>query len=88
MMSRFGCFSSLRNWVVVIVNKTHLGLVYKDQIFQDINVGDHLKGVVKKIRPGNKLDIALGQFGYRSLEPNAELLLNTIEDHGGFGINR
>ena len=68
----------------VIVNKTHLGLVYKDQIFQDINVGDQLKGVVKKIRPGNKLDIALGQFGYRSLEPNAELLLNTIEDHGGF----
>ena len=68
----------------VIVNKMHLGLVYKDQIFQDINVGDQLKGLVQKIRPGNKLDVALGQFGYRSLEPNAELLLNAIEDHGGF----
>lgn len=68
----------------VIVNKRHLGLVYKDQIFKDINVGDQLKGVVKKIRPGNKLDISLTQFGYRSLEPNAELLLKTIEDHNGF----
>lgn len=68
----------------VIVNKRHLGLVYKDQIFKDINVGDQLKGVVKKIRPGNKLDISLTQFGYRSLESNAELLLKTIEDHNGF----
>lgn len=68
----------------VIVNKQHLGLVYKDQIFKDINVGDQLKGIVKKIRPGNKLDISLTQFGYRSLEPNAELLLKTIQDHNGF----
>jgi predicted RNA-binding protein (virulence factor B family) len=51
----------------VIVNKVHAGLIYKDQIFTDLSVGDKLKGIVKKIRPGNKLDISLGQIGYRNI---------------------
>lgn len=68
----------------VIVNKKHLGLIYNDNIFQDISVGDRLKGVVKKIRPGNKLDISLGQVGYRNIEPNAELILKELEDNSGY----
>jgi predicted RNA-binding protein (virulence factor B family) len=68
----------------VIVNKQHLGLIFKDDIFQDISVGDRLKGIVKKVRPDNKLDISLGQIGYRNIEPNAELVLNELEDNSGF----
>lgn len=68
----------------VIVNKTHLGLIYKNQIFKDISVGDKLKGIVKKIRPENKLDISLGQIGYRNIEPNAERILQELNDNSGF----
>lgn len=68
----------------VIVNNKHMGLIYKDNIFQDLSVGDKLKGIVKKIRPGNKLDITLGKIGYRNIEPNAELILHELEDHTGF----
>lgn len=68
----------------VIVNKKHLGLIYKDNIFKDLSVGDKLKGVVKKIRPGNKLDISLGQIGYRNIEPNAQRILDELEDNNGF----
>lgn len=68
----------------VIVNKTHLGLIYKDQIFKDISIGDKLKGIVKKIRPGNKLDIGFGQIGYRNIEPNAERVLHELHDNSGF----
>lgn len=68
----------------VIVNKTHLGLIYKNQIFTDISVGDKLKGIVKKIRPGNKLDINLGQIGYRNIEPNAERILKELQDNSGY----
>ncbi|MBC3759120.1 GntR family transcriptional regulator [Hyunsoonleella sp. SJ7] len=68
----------------VIVNKKHLGLVYKDNIFKDISVGDKLKGVVKKIRPGNKLDISLEKVGYRNIEPNAQRILKELEDNSGF----
>ncbi len=68
----------------VIVNKTHQGLIYKDNIFSDISVGDKLKGVVKKIRSGNKLDISLGQVGYRNIEPNAEQILKELQDNSGY----
>ncbi len=68
----------------VIVNKKHLGLIYKDDIFKDISVGDRLKGIVKKIRHDNKLDISLSQIGYRNIEPNAEHILNELHDHRGF----
>ncbi|NJX15543.1 CvfB family protein [Tamlana crocina] len=68
----------------VIVNKTHTGLVYKNNIFKDLSVGDKLKGIVKKIRPGNKLDITLEQVGYRNIEPNAEKVLQELQDNGGY----
>ena len=68
----------------VIINKIHSGLIYTDNIFQDISVGDKLKGIVKKIRPGNKIDIILGQVGYRNIEPNAEIIMGHLQDNNGF----
>lgn len=68
----------------VIVNKKHHGLIYKDDIYKELSVGDQLKGIVKKVRHDNKLDITLGQIGYRNIEPNAEKILHTLEDSDGF----
>ena len=68
----------------VIVNKKHQGLIYTDNIFRDLSVGDKVKGVVKKIRPGNKLDITLGKVGYRNIEPNADRIMQELEDNSGF----
>ncbi|AXT19876.1 GntR family transcriptional regulator [Flavobacteriaceae bacterium AU392] len=68
----------------VIVNKQHLGLIFNEDIFKDISVGDKLKGIIKKIRPDNKLDISLGQIGYRNIEPNAGFIMNELEDNSGF----
>ena len=68
----------------VIVNKKHMGLIYKDSIFKDLSIGDKLKGIVKKVRPGNKLDIALGQVGYRNIEPNADQIMQELQDNSGY----
>jgi len=68
----------------VIVNTKHLGLVYNDAIFQDMSIGDTMKGIVKKIRPGNKLDISLQRIGYRNIKPSAQALLELIQQHNGF----
>jgi hypothetical protein len=68
----------------VIVNNIHSGLIFSDDIFKDLSIGDRMKGTVKKIRPGNKLDISLGKVGYRNIEPNAETIMHELEDNGGF----
>lgn len=68
----------------VIVNEKHLGLIYKRDIYREISVGDRLKGIVKKIRPDNKLDISLSQIGYRNIEPNAQIILDILKNSNGF----
>ncbi len=68
----------------MIINQKYLGLVYDDEIFQKINVGDRMKGFVKKVRPDNKIDLTLQRHGFRAIEPNGELILRILKAEGGF----
>ena len=68
----------------VIVNNKHSGLIFQDDIYKELSVGDRMKGVIKKIRPDNKLDITLEKLGYRKIEPNADNIMYTLEDNGGY----
>lgn len=68
----------------VIVNEQHLGLVFNEDIFKDLSIGDRLKGYIKKVRHNNKLDVVLGQIGYRNIEPNAEVVFKLLKDNSGF----
>ncbi|HSP11019.1 MAG TPA: S1-like domain-containing RNA-binding protein, partial [Salegentibacter sp.] len=71
----------------VIINEIHLGLLYNDEIFQPINVGDHMKGFIKKTRPDGKIDVMLQRPGYRSIEPNAQRILDELAaNHGHLKI--
>lgn len=67
----------------VIINEIHLGLIYNDEIFQPLNVGDHMKGFVKKTRPDGKIDVMLQRPGYRSIEPNAQRILDELAANQG-----
>ncbi|SFS99953.1 hypothetical protein SAMN04487906_2425 [Zhouia amylolytica] len=70
--------------VEVIVNQRHKGLVYENEIYSDLHLGDRLKGVVKKIRDDHKIDISLQQIGYKNIEPTAQKILKELEDNNGF----
>lgn len=70
--------------VNVIVNELHQGLIYKDDIFQELSAGDRLKGWIKKTRPDGKLDVTLQRPGYRSIEPNSQSILNEMSLKGGY----
>jgi uncharacterized protein len=68
----------------VIVNQYHKGLVYHNEIFKNINVGDQAKGFVKKIRPENRLDISLEKVGIERFDPLNERILTSLRDNNGF----
>ena len=70
--------------VEVIINQKHKGLVYENEIYSDLHLGDRLKGVVKKIRDDHKIDISLQQIGYKNIEPTAQKILKELEDNNGF----
>ncbi len=68
----------------VIINGVHKGLIYFEDIFEDIRTGDRMKAYVKKIREDNKIDVVLQKPGYLSIEPNAVFIREELEAAGGF----
>jgi predicted RNA-binding protein (virulence factor B family) len=70
--------------VNVIVNQKYAGLIYHDEVFQELRSGDQLKGYLKKIRENNKLDISLQASGYQHVEPNANKILEEMRSHNGY----
>ena len=68
----------------VIVNNKHRGLVYSNEIFKKVAVGNSMKGYIKTVRSDNKLDVSLEPMGQKILEPTAEKIFKVLMDHGGF----
>jgi uncharacterized protein len=69
----------------VIVNNAHKGLLFKNEVFTELRVGDKVTGYVKKIREENKIDIALQPSGYTNfIEGTSEDVYRTLVDNRGF----
>lgn len=71
----------------VIVENTHWGMVYKNEIFTTIEPGDFVTGYVKKVREDDKLDISLQPVGYRQAVGDGALgerIVAELEKAGGF----
>ena len=68
----------------VIVNGDHEGLLYHNEVFSDLNVGDGMYGYVKKIREDNKLDVTLSEKAHLTIEPNGKLIFDRMQEAGGF----
>ena len=67
-----------------IINGKYKGLIYLEDIFEDIRTGDKMKAFVKKVRSDKKIDLVLHAEGYRSIEPNANYLMDELKAAGGF----
>lgn len=70
---------------VVIVNQVHQGLVYKNEVFTHLHIGQMIdEGFVKKIREDNKLDIIIGKQGVEKLDDDQLKLIQLLKLHKGF----
>lgn len=68
----------------LIVNNKYKGFIFENQLFKDLKYGQRLKGFVKEVREDNKIDITLQKQGIGSIEPNAELIIDKLQDNKGF----
>ncbi len=66
-----------------VVNNSHGGMVYKNEMFQKFLMGRQLKGYIKKIREDHKIDLSLQKPGYQGVDDISKIILKTIKDHGG-----
>ena len=66
-----------------IIDSRHWGMVYKNQIFQKVQIGDRFEGFVRRITDDNRIDLSLRQEGYDGVATSADDLLAILRDNGG-----
>lgn len=69
---------------LAIVNKKHGGLIYKNEVFEPIAVGDEKTGYVKKIREDSKIDVSLSPLGMEAVDVNREVVLDALKENEGY----
>ena len=66
-----------------IIDSRHWGMLYKNQIFKPVKIGDRLEGYIRRITDDNRIDLTLRQEGYDGVANSAEDLLKLIKENGG-----
>jgi len=73
--------------IKVIINNKYMGMLYKNEVFQDLQLGDKLTGYIKTIRPDNKIDVTLRKPGTTILTESSEAgerILNLLHKGSGW----
>jgi uncharacterized protein len=68
----------------VIINNLHIGLLYFNEVYRDIEIGDRVEGFIKKIHPENKIDVVIGKPGYNKVEDEATKILRLLQENNGY----
>lgn len=67
-----------------IINSKNSGMLYKNEVFQDLRYGDHVIGYIKKIRDDGKIDLILQPFGNKGSIDLADKILQVLKEQNGF----
>ena len=65
----------------VIVDNTYDGLMYHNEIFSEVHVGDYKRAYIRQIREDGKLDISLQRIGAKGSDANSQIVLDVLNTH-------
>lgn len=66
-----------------IVDNLHYGMIYSNEVYQDIEIGKHYTAYVKNVRPDLKIDLMMGDRADRRTADLGTIILNAIKEAGG-----
>lgn len=69
--------------VKAIINNSHWGILYSNEIFQPLRKGQKLTGYIKCIRDDLKIDLSLQQQGYAKVSPLSDTILDKLKTNNG-----
>ena len=67
-----------------IIEHTHTGLLFANQVFQDLQPGEKLTAYIADRRPDGKIDLALNPPGRQRVDDLSERILAELKARGGF----
>lgn len=72
----------------VIVNNLHSGMIYDNEIFTNINIGDYVTAYVKNVRDDGKIDLTLSDQIENRIDALSERILKYMMiNNGSLGVN-
>lgn len=67
----------------VVIDNRHWAMIYKNQLFRPIRMGDRCRGWVRKITEDMRIDVSLQQTGLAEVETSVVRLEKMLEEGGG-----
>lgn len=67
----------------VVINQMCQGLIYNNEIFEELTIGDERKAYVKTIREDGKIDLSLQKQGYEAVADMSSKILDQLVAAGG-----
>lgn len=65
------------------VDSRHLGMLYADELFTPVHIGDTLEAYVKYVRPDGKIDLTLSPHAEERTHSLAERIEEALKKNGG-----
>lgn len=66
-----------------IIDNKYIGLLYQNELFDQLNPGEVRKGWIKKVRVEGKIDLSLQPMGYGHILDMKEVLIKMLEENRG-----
>ena len=60
------------------------GILYKNEVFQPLKIGQKISGYVKKVRDDGKIDLCLQRPGYKAVDTLAASIMYKLRHQKGF----
>jgi len=70
--------------IMAIVNQRFAGMLYVNECFEKLDVGDIREGFIKKLRDDGKLDLTLQGHIVKVLTDSQQVILDMLKEAGGF----
>ncbi len=68
----------------VIIENQHTAILYRNEVFTPLSVGQSIVAYVKKVREDDLIDLSLTPLGYAKVADLAEAITSALAQSGGF----
>ena len=67
----------------VIVDGKYWGMIYNNELYNPVNIGEHHMGFIKQVRDDGKIDVTLAKIEKMRVDDVADAIIDFLNDNGG-----
>ena len=69
---------------IAVIDGDQKGILYENEVFQPLKIGQEIDGFIKKVRDDEKIDLCLQKPGYKAIDAMSRKIMDKLQQQGGF----